>query len=105
MEYEYDECDFPLPYSDRRLIENWFCFDDSSVFPILPGKLQSQFGGSGQNAYILIYRQKKISENLASEKRPMLPEYWLPFLESLNQANEQERAQYKELENQLDVIL
>jgi hypothetical protein len=39
--YDYDECDFPLPYSEKRLIENWYDYDDSTVTPILPGKLQS----------------------------------------------------------------
>jgi hypothetical protein len=39
IEYNYDECDFPLPYSEKRLIEGWYDFNDSSVTPILPGKL------------------------------------------------------------------
>ena len=66
IEYDYDECDFPIPYSERRLVEGWFDFNDSSVTPILPGKLQSQFGnGNGsENAYILVYRQKKMSQNM-----------------------------------------
>jgi len=54
--YEYDECDFPIPYSDKRLALNWFDFNDSTVTPILPGKLQSQFGGSNESAYMLVYR-------------------------------------------------
>ena len=41
MEYDYDECDFPIAYSEKRLIEGWYDFNDSSVTPILPGKLQS----------------------------------------------------------------
>lgn len=41
VEYDFDQCDFPLPYSHKRLIEGWFDFNDSTVTPILPGKLQS----------------------------------------------------------------
>jgi hypothetical protein len=28
-----------LPYSEKRCIEGWFDFNDSTVTPILPGKL------------------------------------------------------------------
>ena len=57
VELDYDNCDFPIPYSCPSLTHNWFDFNDSSVTPILPGKLASMFGGSGQtNAYILVYR-------------------------------------------------
>ena len=39
IEYDFDECDFPLPYSDPRLAQGWYDFNDSTVSPILPGKL------------------------------------------------------------------
>ena len=39
IEFNYDECDFPLPYSEKRCIEGWFDFNESTVTPILPGKL------------------------------------------------------------------
>jgi len=72
------------------LIEGWFDFNDSCVTPILPGKLQSQFGnGSGsENAYILVYRQKKMCEDIAKEKsRPEIPKYWKSFIEDINKLN------------------
>ena len=67
IELNYDECDFPLPYSEKRCIEGWFDFNDSTVTPILPGKLQSMYGNGsgGENAYILVYRQKKMCQELA----------------------------------------
>jgi hypothetical protein len=46
-----------------RLVSNWFDFNDSTVTPILPGKLQNQFGGTRENAYMLIYRQKKLNSD------------------------------------------
>lgn len=49
-------CDFPIAYSKVDLIKNWFEFNDSTVTSILPGTLQSTFGGSGGSAYMLIYR-------------------------------------------------
>ena len=54
---DYSQCDFPLPYSDKRLIEGWYEFNDATVKPITPGTLQSKFGGTHDgNAYMLIYR-------------------------------------------------
>jgi hypothetical protein len=35
----YDKCDFPIPYSDKRLVQNWFDFNDASVTPLMPGAL------------------------------------------------------------------
>ena len=47
VELDYDLCDFPIAYSKASLAHNWFDFNDSSVTPILPGKLAAMFGGSG----------------------------------------------------------
>jgi len=57
-ELDFSKCDYPLPYSEHRLLEDWYEFNDSSVVPIYPGTLQSKFGGSSQNgsAYMLLYR-------------------------------------------------
>ena len=41
IELDYSLCDFPLPYSEQRLVENWYEFNDSSVIPIQRGNLQS----------------------------------------------------------------
>jgi hypothetical protein len=108
IEYNYDECDFPLPYSEKRLIEGWYDFNDSSVTPILPGKLQSQFGNGsgGENAYILIYRQKKMCQDIAKEKsKPTYPDYWKTYVSELNAVNKTLRENHSSLENQIDVII
>jgi len=79
-----------LPYSEKRLIEGWYDFNDSGVSPIQPGKLQSMFGnGSGsESAYILVYRQKKMCQELATEKpKPAFPNYWKNFTVELNSVN------------------
>jgi hypothetical protein len=34
IELDYKLCDFPLPYSEQRLVENWYEFNDSTVVPI-----------------------------------------------------------------------
>ena len=39
IELDYIKCAFPIPYSDERLLENWFEFNDSAVTPIYPGTL------------------------------------------------------------------
>lgn len=38
-EYDYSLCDFPIAYSESRLVENWFEFNDATVSPIRPGDL------------------------------------------------------------------
>jgi len=38
--YNYDKCDFPIAYSEKRLVEGWYDFNDSTVKPIMPGTLQ-----------------------------------------------------------------
>ena len=80
-ELDFTMCDFPIPYSESRLVENWFEFNDSTVTPIRPGALQSKFGGNSHdgNAYMLVYRQKKmnplIKEDQNKAEQPKLPEY------------------------------
>ena len=68
-------CDFPIPYSSPELATNWFDFNDSTVRPIMPGTLQTMFGGTSANAYMLIYRQRKISRG-EGLKKPKTPDYW-----------------------------
>ena len=54
---DFSKCDYPIPYSHPRLIENWYDFNDSGVTPIQGGTIQSKFGGAHDgNAYMLVYR-------------------------------------------------
>ena len=108
VEYDYDLCDFPIQYSEKRLIEGWFDFNDSCVSPILPGKLQSQFGNgsSGESAYILIYRQKKMCAEIAqANAKPNIPEYWKSYITEMNKLNQQQREVYAIFENQIEIVL
>lgn len=63
IELDYSKCKYPLPYSEDRLLDNWFEFNDSTITPIYSGTLQSKFGGntSNGNAYMLVYRQKSLN--------------------------------------------
>ena len=67
--------------------------------PILPGKLQSQFGGSRRNAYILVYRQKRLNNNLEVGKKLEIPAYWKEAVENMNKVNEEQRKHHAEMEN------
>jgi hypothetical protein len=62
--------------------------------------------GSGtENAYILVYRQKKMCQELAQNKNaPSIPEYWKTFVDELNTENQYQRVRYQKLENQIDVF-
>lgn len=39
VELDYSKCKFPLPYSEERLLDDWFEFNDSGVTPIYSGTL------------------------------------------------------------------
>lgn len=60
FKYSFDKCDFPLPYDNKELAKNWFCFDDENVFPIRVGRLQKQFKSS-ESAFLLFYKRKDVS--------------------------------------------
>ena len=63
VEYDFSLCDFPILYSAESLVEDWYEFNDSSVLPIQPGRLQDKFGGTSHDgsAYMLVYRQRQIN--------------------------------------------
>lgn len=65
----FDFCDHPIEYENKKLSKKWFVFDDTSIGPINVGKLQKQFK-SNESAYILFYMKK----NLHFEK-PVPPKY------------------------------
>ena len=101
---DFTKCDFPLPYSDKRLIEGWYEFNDATVKPITPGTLQSQFGGThGGNAYMLIYRQRKMNQH--DGKEPEIPVYAKDKIETANVLFEEQRAAYNDLRDQVDMII
>ena len=50
-----------IPHSEPRIVENWYMFNDSGVTPVAPEGLSSKFGGSAGNAYMLVYRQRKVN--------------------------------------------
>jgi hypothetical protein len=57
-------------------------------------------GSSGENAYILVYRQKKMCLDVTKDKqKPTYPVYWNPFVAELNALNQSLRKNYAELEN------
>lgn len=57
LKLSFDKCDYPIPYKNKELTKNWYCFDDTSIFPIRVGRLQKQFK-SKESAYILFYIRK-----------------------------------------------
>lgn len=61
VEVDMSKTDFPIPYSDARLVEDWYEFNDSHIKPIYPGHLEQMFGGDS-SAYMLVYRQRKLNQ-------------------------------------------
>eukprot|EP00831_Metopus_contortus_P020455 TRINITY_DN19002_c0_g1_i2.p1 TRINITY_DN19002_c0_g1~~TRINITY_DN19002_c0_g1_i2.p1 ORF type:complete len:365 (-),score=85.71 TRINITY_DN19002_c0_g1_i2:117-1211(-) len=101
-EYNYDECDFPFPYSNPKLRSHWFDFDDSSVTPLPLGRLQRQFGGQSENGYILIYKQKNLKYQFSDPTK--IPEPWQNYILAENIKNEETRRQYREEEAHIEVL-
>lgn len=102
IEFNYDECDFPLPYVNKELREGWFDFDDESITEIPFGRLRKQFGSLNESAYMLIYKQKKLVPVFAD---PMLvPECWVENILTQNELNDQQREFYKSEDEQIEVI-
>ena len=73
VELDFDQCDFPVSYSKASLATNWFEFNDGTVTAIMPGRLQSTFGGQSGSAYMLVYRQSKLQSG-----QMCIPKYWEP---------------------------
>jgi len=93
VELDFDMCDFPIAYQNKDCIYNWFDFNDSTVTPILPGKLQSQFGGSSENAYILMYRRKMPAD--IKIPIPEVPSYWKDAMQVMNASAVADRLKYE----------
>ena len=63
----------------------------------MPGTLQKMFGGTSANAYMLIYRQRKISRNI--EDVPKVPDYMQAEIDKVNEMDEEWRKNYNVLKN------
>jgi len=55
-----DDVEFPIEFKNQELKKGWYDFNDGSVTAIPHNRIQRQFGGSNENAYILVYRQKTL---------------------------------------------
>ena len=112
-ELDYSRCDFPVPYSEARLVENWFEFNDATVKPIYPGQLQSKFGGKQQNgcAYMLVYRQKSLNPKVSNDDshqvvdKPKMPNYLKEVIDTTNATYSKDRETYEQMKNQIDIVL
>ena len=111
IELDFTKCDFPIPYSEQRLVEDWYEFNDSSVTPIYPGTLQSKFGGNNTDgsAYMLVYRSKQMNQlpavktgedvvmNGQEVPKPKLPSYQQEFNDLKNAQYEKDREIFNDL--------
>ena len=103
IEYNYDSCNFPIPYTDPKFQKGWFDFNDSSVTPIPIGRLQRQFGTANESAYMLVYVRRNYS--YAQIGNPMeIPPYLRQIIKTKNELEEQNRIYYKNEEQSLEII-
>lgn len=98
----FDELEFPIPFNNPDLAKNWFDFNDSCVTAIPINRLQKQYGGSNENAYLLIYRQKKLGE---AGEPIVIPDYLMKVLNVQNEVFERERMAYKEAEKHIEILI
>jgi len=99
----FDDCDFPAPYTNPNLRKNWFDFDDSKVTPIPLGRLRRQFGSLTESAYILIYKQRVLKWKFFDPRQ--VPEPWVESVILQNDLYQQQRDFYKEEEGKIEIIL
>ena len=63
------------------------------------------FGGSGtKNAYMLVYRQRKIVKE-QGQKKPDIPDYQAKHIKEINKDKEAYREEYDKKKNQFEMIL
>ncbi len=101
-EFNFDECDFPLPYHNVGLRHGWFDFNDRAVTPIPLGKLQRQFGSLNESAYMLIYKRKNHIHKFADPK--YIPQFWTESIVTQNVVSEQQREFYKQEEACVELV-
>lgn len=97
----YDEVEFPFPFKNEDLKNDWFEFDDSNVNAIPMKRIQYQFGGTPENAYILIYRQRALNKNLGNQVTK-LASYLQKDIDERNVMLENERVFYAEAEKNIE---
>ena len=56
------------------------------------------FGGTQTNAYMLVYRQRKIIIEAGNQK-PQIPDYWQKEIDTVNAKNIEYRLEYEEKKN------
>ena len=65
-------------------------------------RIQHQFGGTTENAYILIYRQRALNKKIESQKT-VIPSYLQKEIETRNTVLENERVVFNEAESNLEL--
>ena len=91
-----NEKDFPIPYENKSLKENWFEFNDTSVTSMPISRLEKVFKGKA-SAYMLFYSKKENTKEKIDILSP--PEYLKNYMEELNKNLEKERIHYQEEKN------
>ena len=91
-----NEKDFPIPYENKSLKENWFEFNDTSVTSMPISRLEKVFKGKA-SAYMLFYSKKEKSKEKIEILSP--PEYLKNYMDELNKNLEKERINYQEEKN------
>lgn len=98
----FDELEFPIPFKNQNLAKNWYDFNDSTVTAIPLNRLQKQYGGSNENAYLLIYRQVKLGH---SEEPFVIPDYLTKVINVQNEVFQKERMAYKDAEKHIEIFI
>lgn len=99
----FDDLEFPIPFKNENLARNWFDFNDSCVTAISVNRIQKQFGGSNENAYILIYRKKNIEHK--ENEISFIPPYLVKNIQMQNELLENERKSYADAEKHIEIFV
>jgi ubiquitin carboxyl-terminal hydrolase 40 len=102
-DYDFDKCDFPLPYQDKLFRAGWYDFNDTNVTAIPFGRLQQQFGHSNESAYILIYKRKSLKWKFDDPK--VIPLSWVDHIKVSNSYSQTLRDTYEFEENHVELMI
>eukprot|EP01119_Soliformovum_irregulare_P011982 TRINITY_DN3073_c1_g1_i2.p1 TRINITY_DN3073_c1_g1~~TRINITY_DN3073_c1_g1_i2.p1 ORF type:complete len:1102 (+),score=434.53 TRINITY_DN3073_c1_g1_i2:50-3355(+) len=89
--------------NDGGIRGGWFDFDDSSVRDIPVERIASQYGGSKENGYMLIYRRDTLHATKATV--PSVPSYVSEAVTTANVEFQDEKEKYEAQRYKIDIFV
>lgn len=93
-----NDSEFPIPFINKDLANNWFEFNDSIVTPIKIGSINKVFKSSN-SAYMLFYIKKSVADEIKNNNKITLEnlnnEVLKNYISKINKEIKEERDEYE----------